>query len=201
MFEDLGFETLTAPQAAILFGLVLGGAFGALAEGTRFCLRRAVVGTDRRHAAGTWLAALAVALAGTQALVSLGYVDFSDHRYLVSDVAVPMIVLGGVMFGAGMVLTRGCVSRLTVLGASGNLRALLVLVVFAVTAHATLKGVLAPVRTALAETTWTLDLSLANVPGAGYALALVALGFALRSGLRWSLLLGGAAIGALVPLG
>ena len=43
-----------------------------------------------------------------------------------------------------MVLTRGCVGRLTVLGATGNLRAVTALLIFAVVAHATLKGVLSP---------------------------------------------------------
>ena len=44
MFAEFGFETLTAPQAAVWFGLILGLAFGALAQITRFCLRRAVAG-------------------------------------------------------------------------------------------------------------------------------------------------------------
>ena len=39
------------------------------------------------------------------------------------DLPVLAIVTGGLLFGAGMVLTRGGVSRLTVLGATGNLRA------------------------------------------------------------------------------
>jgi hypothetical protein len=44
MFETLGFDTLTAPEAAIWFGLILGLVFGALAAITGFCLRRALVG-------------------------------------------------------------------------------------------------------------------------------------------------------------
>jgi len=112
-------------------------------------------------------------------------------------------VASGLIFGAGMVLTRGCVSRLTVLTGSGNLRAALVLVVFAVVAHATLKGVLAPVRTTLGSVTLSLDSS--ALPGNpllwASLIALAALAFALRSGNRVGTLVLAALIGALVPLG
>ena len=142
MFETLGFENLTTPQAAVWFGLILGVAFGALAEITRFCLRRGLVGApdERRPALGVWLMALAAAVAGTQAAIQSGLVAFGDHRFFAADLPILAIVAGGLLFGAGMVLTRGCASRMTVLFASGNLRAGIVLLIFAVTAHAMLKG-------------------------------------------------------------
>ena len=61
-----------------------------------------------------------------------------------------------------------------ILGATGNLRAVTVLIVFAVVAHATLKGVLAPLRTALGSVTTTLPFgSLRDLPlGAPVASAL-----------------------------
>lgn len=202
MFESLGFETLTAPQAAVWFALIIGVAFGALAQITRFCLRRAVVGEDRKQAAGVWLAALAVAVLGTQLAVAQGVVSFADHRFMASDLPVLAIVVGGLMFGIGMVLTRGCISRLTVLTGAGNLRAALVLIVFAITAHAALKGVLAPVRTSLGSVTVPLDS--AALPGNPLIwAALIAVGalfFALRSGNRVTTLILAALIGALVPL-
>ncbi len=111
------------------------------------------------------------------------------------------------MFGAGMMLTRGCVSRLMVLSGSGNLRALLVIAVFAITAHATLKGVLAPLRTSLGAVTLPLGdaASLAALPGGGIFWAIIiagtALVVALRSGNRVPILAGAAVIGLLVPLG
>lgn len=208
MFESFGFENLTAPQAAVWFGVILGLAFGALAEITRFCLRRAIAGApgERSSAGGVWLTALAFAIIGTQAAVATGWISFADHRFLAADLPWLAIVVGGAMFGAGMVLTRGCVSRLTVLFASGNLRALTVLLVFAVVAHATLKGVLAPIRTGLGTVTATFEtVSLAALPGGAAlwsaAMAIAALAFAVRSGAR-PLILGLAALlGLLVPLG
>ena len=205
MFETFGFDNLTAPQASVYFALLIGALFGALAQITRFCLRRAVVGEDARAAAGVWLTALAVAVIGTQTAVAAGLISFADHRFMVSDMPILAITLGGLMFGAGMVLTRGCISRLTVLSGSGNLRAVLVLVVFALVAHMTLKGVLAPLRTTLGSVTLDLGatVSLAALPGGALLwaglIAAAALGFALRSGNRFGTLVLAAAIGLLVP--
>lgn len=206
MYESLGFENLTAPLAVVIFAALLGLAFGALAERTKFCFRRGLVGEDRRAALGVWMTALVVAILGTQAAVALEWISFDDHRFMAAGIPALAIVIGGLLFGAGMVLTRGCVSRLTVLAGSGNLRALSVLVVFAIAAHATLKGVLAPVRTSLGGMTVDLGItSLADLPGGAVfwslALAVLALTFVLRSGNRPLVLLGAVAIGLLVPLG
>ncbi len=207
MFADFGFETLTAPQVAVWFGVLIGLAFGALAEITRFCFRRAVAGpkAERKSAAGVWLAGLAAAIIGTQAAIAAGLVSFDAHRFMAADLPWAAIIAGGLMFGAGMVLTRGCISRLTVLFGTGNLRALMVMLVFAITAHATLKGVLAPMRTTLGSFTAPLGdaASLAALPGGGLVwaslLAVAALAFAARSGAK-PLHLGLALIlGLLVP--
>ncbi len=202
MFENLGFETLTAPQVAVFFALAVGAVFGFLAERTAFCFRRSLVGDDRRMAMGVWLTALAAALIGTQAAVFAGFVSFDDHRFMNADLPWLAIVTGGVLFGAGMVLTRGCVSRLTVLTGSGNLRALTVLLIFAITAHATLKGVLAPLRTTLGSV--TVPLESAALPGSAVVwtvvIALAALFVAWRSGNRLLSLGMAAVIGLLVPV-
>ena len=209
MFETFGFESLTAPQAAIWLGAALGLAFGVLAQITRFCLRSALVGEPgaRGPAAGVWLTALATAVIGTQVAVGTGWIGFGDHRFLASGMPILALLAGGAMFGAGMVLTRGCASRLTVLLGSGNLRALTVLLVFAIAAHATLKGVLAPLRTTLGSVTLPLGetTSLAALPGGGVLwaglIAVAALAIALRSGARPPHLILAALLGLLVPLG
>lgn len=200
---------LSPKVATVAAGAVLGIAFGVLAQRTRFCLRRGIAGPvhERAAALGTWSIALAVAVIGTAVILAAGLVDLSGHRFLAARLPVLAIVVGGVLFGIGMVLARGCASRLTVLAGTGNLRALTVLIVFAVVAHATLKGALAPVRTTIGA--YGIDLgaysSLAALPG-GFTvwsslLAVALLAFALRSGARPWHLVGGAAIGALAPLG
>ncbi|MDK3072350.1 YeeE/YedE family protein [Sedimentitalea sp. JM2-8] len=206
MFETLGFENATPREVSVLLALGLGVVFGLLAERTRFCFRRALVGEDRRAALGIWLTALAVAVLGTQSAVSAGWITFEEHRFMATDLPIAAILLGGLMFGAGMVLTRGCVSRLTVLGGSGNLRALSVLLVFAVVAHATLKGVLAPLRTTLGAITVPLGdmVSLAALPGGPLfwtgLIVVAALAVAIRSGAGILPLVLAGLIGLLVPL-
>ncbi|KIN61453.1 YeeE/YedE family protein [Sulfitobacter noctilucae] len=206
MYETFGFENLTAPQAAVYFALAIGVVFGVLAQVTKFCFRRALVGEDRRAAAGVWFTALAVAVVGTQAAVAAELITFADHRFMISDLPVLAIAVGGLLFGAGMVLTRGCISRLTVLTGSGNLRAAVVVLIFAVVAHMTLKGLLAPVRTALGSVTVDLgeNISLAALPGGALlctaVIALAALAIAYRSGNSIWMLGLAAAIGLLAPL-
>lgn len=202
MFEQLGLD-IEPRQAAIYLGLLIGLVFGGLAEVSRFCFRRAVVGprAERRSAAGVWLTALALAVIGTQLAVAQGFISFDAHRFLAADLPWLSILVGGGAFGAGMVLTRGCVSRLTVLAGSGNLRAVIVLLAFAFVAHATIKGVLAPLRTALGAV--TVPLETAALPGNPLLwtalIGIGALGFALKSGAhRRDLILGGL-IGLLVP--
>jgi len=208
MLTQLGLD-LTPRAASVLVGGGLGLAFGLLAQRTRFCLRRAIAGPadERSAAAGVWTAALAVALAGTTAVLSMGLVDLSGHRFFAERLPVLAIVLGGLLFGVGMVLARGCASRLTVLAGTGNLRALTTMIVFAVVAHATLKGALAPARMAAGSVSIDLGAysSLAALPGGGVvwaSLGVLALAvFALRSDARPLEMAGGALIGLLAPLG
>jgi len=209
MLETLIFETLGAQFASVLFGLGLGAVFGAIALHIRFCFRRGLVGdqSERSSARGVWFTALASAILGTQAAVMFGLIDFSEHRFMSGDLPIAAIAVGGLLFGAGMVLTRGCVSRLTVLSGSGNLRALTVLILFAITAHAALKGVLAPLRTSLGAMTVPLGdvTSFADLPGGGALWAVVlaagAAVIAWNSGAKKSHLVWAAALGLLAPVG
>ena len=208
MYEALGFEEVTPLGASVILGLVLGLAYGVLAQRSAFCLRRSLVGpwSDCLPALGAYALALALAIAGTRLAVAAGLVSFEAHRFLAPEIPVASALLGGALFGAGMVLTGGCVSRLTVLAGAGSLRALLVLVVFAVTALATMRGVLAPVREWLGAATLHggAAAALTALPGGEVwplGLALAAALFAFRSGARFSHLAMAGAIGLLVPLG
>lgn len=176
-YYEFGVETRTLHLIA---GLLLGLVFGAAAQISRFCLRRAVAGAqeERSSAAAVWLTALATAIIAFAAAANFGLVDVSEHRFISSELPIAALVLGGLAFGTGMVLTRGCVSRLTVLSATGNLRAAVVLVAFAVTAHAALKGVLAPVRTTVGSL--TIDAPLGTLAGHPFALGAL---FAIVAGL------------------
>ena len=78
MFEELGFEELTPITASVVLGLVLGCAYGALAQRSALCLRRSLVGrwSDCLPALGAWAMALACAIAGTRLAVATDLISF-----------------------------------------------------------------------------------------------------------------------------
>ncbi|MCX2721116.1 YeeE/YedE family protein [Roseibium salinum] len=160
---DLEYLLDRMPEAWLLTfgGLTVGVLFGAFAQQSRFCLRAAVLEFSRGSPADrlpVWLLAFASALVGTQLLIHFGEVQAGEARQLASPQSLSGAVLGGLMFGAGMIFARGCASRLLVLSATGNLRALLSGLVFAVVAQASLRGILRPAREWLAGLWTTSDI-------------------------------------------
>lgn len=154
MLEAGGEGTLLA-----VAGVAVGVVFGFAAQRSRFCLRSAVM--EFAHGSigpkvAIWLLTFGSALAATQMLIAAGLLDVSSARQLAARGSLSGALVGGVLFGIGMILTRGCASRLLVLSANGNLRALLSGLVFAVAAQASYAGVLAPLRGAIAEA-WTVE--------------------------------------------
>lgn len=154
-------DTYPEPWILAAGGLLVGGAFGAFAQQSRFCLRAAAI--EFAHGSfgirlSVWLLAFSAALFGTQILIALGEVQAGEARQLASPQSISGAAIGGLMFGAGMVMARGCASRLLVLSATGNLRALLSGLVFAVVAQASLRGILRPAREWMAGWVTTADL-------------------------------------------
>lgn len=142
-------ETLGDSNVLAMAGALVGFIFGLAAQRTRFCARAAVVECCEGQTGdrfSVWWLAFGAALVGVQALVLLGWLQPSTSRYIGSLGSISGAVLGGLLFGAGMILTRGCASRLLILSANGNLRALLAGLVFAVTVQASIAGWLAPAR-------------------------------------------------------
>jgi hypothetical protein len=152
-------ETLGETRSLALAGLGVGLAFGFLAQRSRFCLRSAVIEFARSVTGGkltVWLFAFGSAVVATQALALLGAFDASEARQIAARGSLSGAAIGGALFGMGMILARGCSSRLLVLGAQGNLRAVISGLVFAVTAQAAWSGVLSPLRLWIGEW-WTVD--------------------------------------------
>jgi len=140
-------------------GALVGLVFGLAAQRSRFCARAAVIECCEGRAGerfSVWWLALGAALVGTQLLVLAGGLEPAKTRFIAAQGSLSGALLGGLCFGAGMILTRGCASRLLILSASGNLRALLSGLVFAVTVQASIGGWLAPARQWLAAL-WPID--------------------------------------------
>ena len=140
-------------------GLLVGFTFGACAQRSKFCLRAAVIEFSQGQFGAKlaiWLLTFCAALAATQTAIAVGVLDVSEARQLAARGSLSGSVIGGLMFGAGMILARGCASRLLVLSATGNLRALVTGLILTIAAQASLRGVLSPARESLSEL-WTVQ--------------------------------------------
>lgn len=149
------------PRTALLLGaLIVGINFGVISRLTAFCFRSAVLEILARRIGfqlRSWLVAMATAVVSTQALILLEFIDISESIYLSSSLMWLTLIIGGVLFGIGMILARGCGARHIVLLSGGNLRSAVVISVLGIVAYMTLRGILALPRTAL-EGVGTFDL-------------------------------------------
>ena len=201
------------PSPLIWGGLAIGLALGAVLERSRFCMVAAlsnfVLMRDLRHL-HAYLAALAVAIAGTAWLETTGLVAIAESGYRAARLDWVGAVAGGLLFGFGALLAGGCAGRTLVNAATGNLGSLLALAVFASAGWAAQFGPLEPLRVQLASATaWNLPLadgSIAAALGTGTVptaalCALLALIAAARAISDWRMIIAGAAIGLLIVAG
>ncbi len=208
-------DLLGDDRVSLAGGLVVGGLFGYFAQRSRFCLRAATIEFSRGEGGArlaVWVLTFASALVATQALVALRLLDVSEARQLAQQGSISGAIIGGLLFGCGMVLARGCASRLLVLSANGNLRALLSGLVFAVTAQSAYRGLLSPVREWVTGL-WLVDggpsrdifgMFGAGTPeklGFGMLWLLAGLAIALRSQLANRIMLAAVGAGIAVALG
>ena len=152
MIFDLA-EWIGESQTAALFGLITGVVFGVAAQRSRFCLRAATVEFARGRMGdrvAVWLLTFSTALVWVQGAEALGLMRGADARMMAVTGSWSGAIIGGLIFGVGMVLARGCSGRLLVLASTGNLRSVVSGLIFAVVAQMSLSGFLAPARDKLA---------------------------------------------------
>jgi uncharacterized protein len=218
---------MTTPDPASLTTLVLWSAFalalafGAIAQRTHFCTMGAladIVSMGDFTRLRMWVLAIAVATAGFNAMVGIGWVDAGKSLYGGPRVLWLSSAVGGLMFGFGMVLASGCGSKSLVRVGGGNLKSLVVVLLLGLSAFATMKGITAVLRVDTVDRVFVTlpagqDLPsllggavglapAALAPWLGTAIAFVLLAWVLRrpegrSGEVW---LGGAGIGLVIVL-
>src|SRR6516225_2661212 len=148
----------SAANIVLLAGLAIGLVYGAVGLLSGFCLMSSMRGwlaEGDGRLVRSYALAIAVAIAASQFLAASGLVDLGKSIYLQPTFSVPTLFLGGLLFGYGMVLSNGCGSRALVLLGRGNLRSFVVVVVLAISAQMTLKGLIAPARIALVQASQT----------------------------------------------
>lgn len=145
---------LSPPAAtlAVLWGaLLIGVILGVAGQASRFCVRGAIAdwylfGTQGRML--SWVLAVAVAALGTQWLIAQQVFDASRTLAWSERFVWASYLVGGALFGYGMVLAVGCPQRSLVRAGAGNLKAIVTLLVAALAAQMCLRGVFAEARVA-----------------------------------------------------
>jgi len=150
--DQINVAAIATQVAWLAFGL--GVAFGAVTQRTHFCTMGAV--SDIVHMGDwnrmrQWLLAIAVAIIGANLLAFFGLIDLSKSLYATPRLTWLSYLVGGGLFGIGMVLASGCGSKTLVRLGGGNLRSLLVFIVLGLSALMTLRGILAIPRVQLLE--------------------------------------------------
>ncbi|MFM9967012.1 MAG: YeeE/YedE family protein [Burkholderiales bacterium] len=132
----------------------LGLVFGFVGNKTHFCTMGAVgdiVNMGDWNRMRMWLLAMAVAILGTAGLQGAGMIDVSKTIYATPNFMWLSFVIGGFLFGVGMTLASGCGSKTLIRVGAGNLKSLLVLIVAAISAYMTLRGLFGVFRV------WAID--------------------------------------------
>lgn len=200
---------LAALTQEVLGAFFLGGLLlGAISQRTHFCTMGAI--SDVVHMgdwtrARQWMCAIGVAMVGFSALSDLGLIDPSKTLYASTRLMWLSALLGGAMFGYGMVIASGCGNKTLVRIGGGNLKSLVVMVVMGVSAFATLKGITAVLRVSTVDTVFVdmplgANLNALGVPHLGVFLGALLLLFVLRHKDFWTFdsLLAGFGVGGLV---
>ncbi|MFP4639853.1 MAG: YeeE/YedE family protein [Guyparkeria sp.] len=132
--------TVDNPWLLILAGaLGIGLLFGLVAAATRYCNMGAVsdwVLTGDMGRMRAWLLSIAVAIAAVGVLEFLGTLDLDQTRvnYRSADFPWLRYLLGGTLFGVGMVLAGGCTTKTLVNIGQGDFKSLWAYLVVGLTA-------------------------------------------------------------------
>ena len=175
------------------FGLSV--VFGAISQRTHFCTMGAVgdiVNMGDWARMRMWVMAMGVAMIGFNAMVALGWLEAGKSLYGGPRFIWLSALVGGAMFGFGMVLGSGCGSKTLVRIGGGNLKSFIVFLVIGISAFATLKGITAVARVDTVDTvavTFKTGQDLPSLLSASTGVAKTKLALVL------GLLIGGALIG------
>lgn len=135
--------------------------FGLVAQRTNFCTMGAMSDIFNM---GSWIRmrmwgmAVGVAMIAFYLMAWLGWINPSQTIYASGRVLWLSAIIGGAMFGFGMVLASGCGSKTLVRIGEGSLKSLVVFFVMGLAAYATMRGMTAMLRDkTIDKVTFTID--------------------------------------------
>ncbi|MBF0557535.1 MAG: YeeE/YedE family protein, partial [Nitrospirae bacterium] len=131
----------------IVSALVCGGMLGFVLQRGRFCMNSAfrdIVFIQDLTLFRGFLIALGVMIVGSNLLNDMGYIKLMPQTFY------PLAnIVGGYLFGLGMVLASGCGSGIYFKAGEGQIAAIVAILGFLISAGATAFGVLSPLNKAL----------------------------------------------------
>jgi uncharacterized protein len=147
-------EVAALQLAVVWVSFAIAFVLGAVMNRTHFCTMGAlsdIVNIGDWTRMRMWLCAIGVAMLGAQLLDWAGVIDLSKSLYTGPRLNWLSYVVGGLMFGFGMVLASGCGAKTLVRVGGGSLKSLVVFVVLGVCAYMTLKGVFGVIKVAVLD--------------------------------------------------
>lgn len=147
-------ETVISTATIVWLAFALGGVFGYVARQSNFCTMGAVadiVSMGSWNRMRMWAMAIAVAILGTSLLQQIGIIDLGASIYTGSRLRWLSHLVGGLLFGSGMVLASGCASKALIRLGGGNLKAFVVIVFVGLSAYISLRGLFANWRLQLLD--------------------------------------------------
>jgi uncharacterized protein len=211
----------TAAHLVLGGGLLLGLVLGATGQASRFCVRGAIDDMASLRRPGrllSWLLAIGVAMLLVQALIALKLFDAGKTIAWGGNFVWLSYLVGGAIFGFGMILAGGCPQRSLVKTGTGDLKSLVTLVVTALAAAMTLRGAFAGWRVNLLDRFSVQlagpqdlgSLAASTMPLSGVVVrcvlslvvvaAVVGLAWRQRAAMTRSQWIGGIVVGLMVPL-
>lgn len=131
--------------------------FGAVAQRTHFCTMGAIsdvfnIGSWIRMR--MWGMAIGVAMLGFYSMVALDWIDPTKTIYFSLRVYWLSALVGGALFGIGMVLASGCASKTLVRIGEGSLKSIVVFFIMGLAAYASMRGLTAFFRARTVDRVW-----------------------------------------------
>jgi uncharacterized membrane protein YedE/YeeE len=148
--SSMSASDLSSLQAQVLWAtFAVSLVFGWIAQKTQFCTMGAIsdiVNMGDWTRMRMWGMAIGIAMMGFYGMAYVGVIDASKTFYTSGRVMWLSGLVGGGLFGFGMVLASGCGSKTLVRIGGGSLKGVVVFAVMGIAAFATLRGITAVAR-------------------------------------------------------
>ena len=159
MFDLENYEVF---EIVNILAFILGALFGMIAQKKQFCfsgsIKDYILMKSTKRAASVVMAII-VAVIATYIVSTVNDIDLTQSNYFKEDINYFSIILGGVLFGIGMMLADGCSSRHLVKFAQGDAYSLVTLLFIAIFAYATTKGFVSEYITIITKNETLLNIS------------------------------------------